>query len=621
MAVAESIKSHTKHAWWKESVVYQIYPASFLSTGSGSEPGWGDIRGITSKLDYLKHLGVDVIWISPIYKSPQVDMGYDISDYEDIDPTYGTLEDVDELIKGLKQRGMKLMMDLVVNHTSDQHRWFLDSRSRKESEYRDWYIWQPPKFDKDGNRKPPNNWGMILGEANSAWTWDEKTQEYFLALFTPEQPDLNWRNPKVREAVHNVLRFWLDRGASGFRMDVINLISKVEGYPDAKIVDLDAEYQPGYAHFANGPHLHEYLREIHDKVLSKYDTITVGEMPFVRDDNEILKVVGTDSKELNMIFIFELVDIDNIPGSFRMTLHPWKPSDIRDIMTKYQRLMLHRDGWNTLFVENHDNPRSVSRYTDDSDQYRDLSAKLLCLMQSTLSGTVYVYQGEEIGMRNLRPEVLHSEYKDIESINYWQKMKKRYPDNKDKLDHARQVLQKKARDHARTPVQWSAEPNAGFCASDVKPWMLVNPDYEAVNAEAQRTFKEEGQLSVLQYWKRALENRKKHKEVFVYGDFQLLDDQHPTIFAYKRASSNDTEAFVIVLNFSGERQEWLVPEAAKVEKWVTGTYTANAPEKATSGKIALQAWEGILGRSTCLVRECELMITRCGQGVIQPSET
>ena len=313
------------------------------------------------------------------------------------------------------------MMDLVVNHTSDQHQWFLDSASSKNSAKRDWYIWQPPKYDSDGKRCPPNNWSMILGEANSAWTWHEASQEYFLALFTPEQPDLNWRNPDVREAVHDVLRFWLDRGVSGFRMDVINLISKVEGYPDAQVVNPEVPFQPGQQHFANGPHLHEYLREINDEVLSKYDTITVGEMPFVHDEDEILKVVGADRKELNMIFIFDLVDVDNVPGSFRLTLHEWTPTDLREIITRYQRLMLDRDGWNTLFCENHDNPRSVSRYADDSDTYRHLSAKLLCLMQTTLAGTLYIYQGEELEMRNLLPSVPVDEYKDIETINYWKK--------------------------------------------------------------------------------------------------------------------------------------------------------------------------------------------------------
>ncbi|KAK3652581.1 hypothetical protein LTR56_001945 [Elasticomyces elasticus] len=592
-----TVTSNAKQAWWstyQEAVVYQIYPASFFSTGSGSEPGWGDIRGITSKLDYLKHLGVDIVWLSPIFKSPQVDMGYDISDYKDIDPRYGSLEDVDQLIKGLKDRGMKFMVDLVVNHTSDQHAWFLNSRSSKKAAKRDWYIWQPPKYDADGKRQPPNNWSMILGEANSAWTWDEETQEYFLALFTPEQPDLNWRNPEVREAVHDVLRFWLDRGASGFRMDVINLISKVEGYPDADVVDPKVPYQPGQKHFANGPHLHEYLRDINDKVLSKYDSITVGEMPFVHDEEEIMKVVGADRKELNMIFIFDLVDVDNIPGSFRLTLHEWQPKEIRNILTRYQRLMLDRDGWNSIFIENHDNPRSVSRYCDDSDEYRDLGAKLLCLMQTTLAGTLYVYQGEEIGMRNLRPEVPPEEYKDIESINYWRKMNTTYPNDDAQLKQAHHVLQRKARDHARTPVQWSADANAGFCDKDTKPWMMVNTDYETVNATVQRTYKSENNLSVLQFWKRGLANRKEHKDVFVYGDYELLDDEHESVFAYKRTGESG-EAFVTVLNFAGKDVEWTVPEKVKVEKWAAGNYTKGAPEKAFDGKVKLSPWEGLLG--------------------------
>lgn len=594
MAAAKTLATH---AWWKEAVVYQVYPSSFFSTDAGTIPGWGDIKGITAKLDYLKHLGVDVVWSSPIFKSPQVDMGYDISDYKDIDPRYGSLDDVDELFRELKKRDMKFMVDIVVNHTSDQHDWFLQSRSSKDSPYRDWYIWQPPKYDQHGNRQPPNNWSMILGEANSAWAWDEKTQEYYLALFTAEQPDLNWRNPKVREAVHDILRFWLDRGASGFRMDVINLISKVEGYPDAAIVEPDATYQPGYKHYANGPFLHEYLREMNDKVLSKYDTITVGEMPFVRDEDEILKVVGADRKELNMIFIFDVVDLDNTPGSFRMTLHDFGPKDIRDTVTRFQRLMIDRNGWNSVFIENHDNPRSVTRFADDTDQYRDLGAKLLCLMQTTLSGTLYVYQGEEIGMRNLRPEVHPEQYLDIESVNYWQKMNKLHAKNPEKIDFARLVLQRKARDHARTPVHWNNKPNAGFCAPNVKPWMMVNTDYETINVEAQLKSSNDNELSVLQFWKRGLEQRKKNKAVWVYGDFELLDDQHDSIFAYKRASRD--EAFVVALNFTGKTVEWNLPARTKVKKWVAGNYQAAAPEKKLEGVITLKPWEGILGE--CLL--------------------
>jgi len=301
-----------------------------------------------------------------------------------------------------------------------QHAWFLESRSSLSNPKRDWYIWKKPKHDEDGVRHPPNNWSMILGEKNSAWTYDEKTDEYFLALFTAEQPDLNWENPDVRAAVYDVMLFWLERGASGFRMDVINLISKDQSFPNAKVVSPEHTYQPGHEFYANGPRLHEFLKEMHEKVLSQYDTITVGEMPFVRDDKEILKVVGASTGELRMIFIFEIVDIDNGPG-YRLTLKNWDAREIKRIMNHWQRLMIDNDGWNSVFCENHDNPRSVSRYTDDSDKFRELGAILLCLMQTTLCGTLYVFQGQELGMRNFPPSWSTEEYKDIESQNYWQK--------------------------------------------------------------------------------------------------------------------------------------------------------------------------------------------------------
>lgn len=598
--MASDNNSYSTHKWWKEAVVYQVYPASFKSTGSGTEPGWGDVRGITSKLDYLKHLGVDVLWVSPIYKSPQIDMGYDISDYEDIDPRFGTLEDVDEMIKGLKERGMKLVMDFVANHTSDQHDWFLDSRSSKTSTKRDWYIWQPAKYDADGNRQPPNNWGQILGDANSAWVWDEETQEYFLALFTPEQPDLNWRNNDVRKAIHDVLRFWLERGCSGFRMDVINHISKVAGYPDAPITHPGAKYQPAYMHYSNGPHMHEYIHEMHDEVISKYDAMTVGEMPFVKEVDEIMRSVGANEHELNMIFIFAPVDIDNVPGERRLSLQPWPVDKLRRILSDWQTTMYERNGWNSLFAENHDQPRSVTRYCDDSDEWRDLGAKLLCLMQTTLGGTLYVYQGEEIGMHNVPVSWPIEEYKDIETLNYWRKVNADHPDDEKEIAWARKVIQRKARDHARTPVQWNAEANAGFCDEGTTPWMRVNDDYKTVNAAVQRSFSSSGdELSTLQYWQRGLENRKKHKEVFVYGSFELLDEKHETVFAYKRAS--ESEAFVVALNFSGKEAEWDVPAKAKVQAWVAGNYSGGKPEKGTSGKISLRPWEGVLGKSLLIM--------------------
>lgn len=354
-------------------------------------------------------------------------MGYDIADYEAIDASYGTLSDFDTLICALKKRNMKLIMDLVVNHTSEEHAWFQSSRASKSSPKRDWYIWKPARYDADGTRRPPNNWAQILGEANSAWTWDAATQEYYLALFTPEQPDLNWENPAVRAAVHAVLRFWLDRGAAGFRMDVINLISKAPTFPDAAVVVGNALFQPGDALYANGPRLHEFLQELHREVLSQYDTLTVGEMPFVRDEEEIMRVVGAERGELNMIFAFDIVDIDNAPGDFKFSLQRWDARDLKRIVSRLQRLMLERDGWNSLFLENHDQPRSVSRYTDDSDAWREYGAKMLALMQSTLAGTLFVYQGEEMGMRNVPVEWGEEEYKDVESVNFFRKYVPSHP--------------------------------------------------------------------------------------------------------------------------------------------------------------------------------------------------
>ncbi|ERF75632.1 hypothetical protein EPUS_04612 [Endocarpon pusillum Z07020] len=441
-----------RHEWWKEQTIYQIYPSSFQDSNGD---GWGDIKGITRRLDYLRELGADTLWSSPFLKSPRVDMGYDISDFKGIDPSYGTMEDVDNLLAELKKRHMRMLMDLVVNHTSDQHAWFRESRSSLKNSKRDWYIWKKPKMvGKDGTPQPPNNWSQILGEASSAWNYDEITGEYYLGLFTPEQPDLNWENPEVRQAVYDVMHFWLKKGASGFRMDVINLISKVTTYPDAeKTLGDDHEFHPGNKFFVNGPRFHEYMQEMNREVLSKYDCYTVGESPGVSDLDEILRCVEANAGELNTQFIFDLVDMDFVPGAVRMALHPWDVKRMKSIITKYQRAMIERDGWNTVFIENHDNPRSVSRFTDDSDRYRDKGAKLLALMQTTLSGTLFVYQGEEIGMRNVPKEWDIEEYKDIESINFWKKSLQKYGDDPKKMAEARDILEKKARDNSRTPMQ------------------------------------------------------------------------------------------------------------------------------------------------------------------------
>lgn len=593
-----NMSNYSTPKWWKESVIYQIYPSSFQAhPGAKNEQGvgWGTVKGITSRLDYLKSLGVDIVWTSPIYRSPQADMGYDIADYKDIDPIYGSVADVDELIAECKKRDMKLMMDLVVNHTSNMHQWFLESRSSKSNPKRDWYIWKNPKSrDEAGVTEPPNNWAQILGEANSAWTYDSETGQYYLSVFTPEQPDLNWENPEVREAVWDVMRFWLEKGVAGFRMDVINMISKVPTYPEAPIV-LDPKthkYQPGTQFFVNGPKLHDYLHEMYDQVLSKYDTITVGEMPGVDSEDEILRTVGADAKQLNMIFIFALVDIDK--PNVRMALKDWDVKEMKSIVSRWQNVMIERNGWNSVFIENHDNPRSVTRYTDDSDEWRDKCAKLLALMQTTLGGTIFVYQGEEIGIRNAPMEWDPSEYKDIETVNYWKKCENIYKDDPEKLKMGRQIIQMKARDHARTPMQWSSAPNAGFCDADVTPWMRIMDDWKTVNAKAQMEYQSEEQLSTWQFWQRGLKDRKEHADVFVYGGFEEVNKQDENVFGYVR-TSKDGEQWLVVLNFSGREQKWKVP-TKELEFWACSNYTKGRPHQPKSGEIVLRPWEGVLGK-------------------------
>jgi glycosidase len=507
------------------------------------------------------------------------------------------LADVDELIAELHKRDMKLVMDLVVNHTSDQHKWFLESRSSKTNPKADWYIWKPAKYNDKGERRPPNNWAQILGDQHSAWIWVPEREEYYLALFTPEQPDLNWENPNVRAAVHEILHFWLKRGVSGFRMDVINLISKDQRFPDAQIIDPTHEFEHGQKYYANGPRLHEYLQEVNEQVLSKYDTITVGEMPFVDDEEEVLRVVHPDRKELNMIFVFEQVTMDNAPGGRRLTWYDWKPSGLRKTMSRWQKVMIEKGGWNSLFYSNHDNPRSVTRYCNDSDENhaRELGAKLLAMNLTTLAGTIYVYQGDELGMRNFPIHWSPEEYKDIESVNYWKKMRAMHPNDEEQLGLARKVMQQKARDHSRTPMQWTSEaPNGGFCRKDVKPWMRVNDDYPMINAEAEMR-KGGEDLSTFQFWARSLENRKKHKEAFVYGAFDLIGDTSVDcpVFAYKRWSRD--ESWAVILNFLGKDVSWKLPDDVKVKQWAAGNYPGAKPNQPLSGELLLRPWEGLLG--------------------------
>ncbi|KAF2402130.1 glycoside hydrolase [Trichodelitschia bisporula] len=584
------LSPHSKPAWWKEVVVYQIYPASFNDTNGD---GCGDVPGITAKLDYLKDLGVDVVWLSPIYKSPHVDMGYDISDYETIDPRYGSLDDVDTLIAELGKRDMKLIMDLVVNHTSDQHHWFLESRSSTTNPKRDWYIWKPPRYDADGTRRPPTNWAQILDNAESAWTYDEVTDSYFLSLFTPAQPDLNWENPAVRAAVHDVLRFWLKRGVSGFRMDVINLISKIQTYPDAPIKDPESTYQMADAFFAQGPRLREFLTDMRREVLDHFDTMTVGEMPFEPSDEDIISYVNGDTGPLNMIFPFDLVTIDGVPGASKFTPFSWDARHIGRVINRLQKLMFDGNGWNSVFCENHDNPRSVTRYTDDSDETRERGAKLLALMAVGQSGTLYIYQGQELGLRNFSADWPMEEYKDIESIKYWEWAKSTFANDPAKLEEMRLGLWAKARDNSRTPMQWDGSANAGFCPEGVTPWMRVNDDYQTVNAAAQVGRSD----SVHAFWKQALKLRNQHEDLVLYGNFDLLERNSKEVVAWRRSMPG--EEWVVVMNFSGKAVTWdLSGRGVEIAEWVLGNYDGYDREKAKSGLLLLLPWEGLIGTST-----------------------
>ncbi|WP_139490842.1 glycoside hydrolase family 13 protein [Brevibacillus dissolubilis] len=517
--------------WWKESVVYQIYPRSFMDSNGD---GVGDLRGITSRLDYLKNLGIDVIWLSPVYKSPNDDNGYDVSDYQDIMDEFGTMQDWEELITEIHNRGMKLIMDLVVNHSSDEHVWFQESRKSKDNPYRDYYIWRE---GQDGHE--PNNWVSCF--SGSAWQYDEQTGEYYLHLFSKKQPDLNWENPKVRQEVYDMMKWWLDKGIDGFRMDVINFISKVEGLPDAPNHG-DSRYAWGGEFFMNGPRIHEFLQEMNREVLSKYECMTVGEMPGVTPDEAVL-YTADDRHEVNMVFQFEHMDLDSGPGG-KWDLKPWTLHGLKDTMSKWQRELNGR-GWNSLYLNNHDQPRLVSRFGDDQ-RYRLESAKMLATFLHMMQGTPYVYQGEEIGMTNVRFETIE-EYQDIETLNmYREKRAEGVPH-----EQLMKSIYVKGRDNARTPVQWDDSANAGFTTGT--PWLKVNPNYTEINAKQAIN----DPNSVYNYYRQLIQLRKQH-EVIVYGDYELILPDHEQIYAYTRTLGN--EKLLVICNFFGGEPVFTLPE-------------------------------------------------------------
>ena len=520
-----------ERAWWKEAVVYQIYPRSFQDSNGD---GIGDIRGITSRMDYLKELGIDVIWLSPVYESPNDDNGYDISNYQGIMKEFGTMEDFDEMLRTAHEKGIKLVMDLVVNHTSDEHPWFVESRKSRENPYRDYYIWREPK---DG--KEPNNWGSCF--SGSAWQYDEKTEMYYLHLFSKKQPDLNWDNPKVREEVFEMMNWWLDKGVDGFRMDVISLISKKPDLPDG---------EPGingYASFnepANGPHVHEYLREMRRKVLNRADTLTVGECSGVTLE-EAKKYASSDNSELSMVFQFEHMDVDS-DGSNKWTDKKMDLRDMKAVLTKWQK-GLEGIAWNSLFWQNHDQPRCVSRYGND-DVYRERSAKMLATCLHMMQGTPYVYQGEELGMTNVPFESVE-DFRDLDSINaYHELVEDKKVFSREEMLH---YLRYKSRDNARTPFQWDDGENAGF--TEGEPWIMVNPNYNEINAKEQR----EREDSVFRYYQKLIRLRKENL-VIVYGSYDLLLPDSREIYAYTRTLGE--EKLLVLCNYSAEEQQVESPE-------------------------------------------------------------
>lgn len=519
-------------AWWKESVVYQIYPRSFNDSNGD---GIGDIQGITEKLDYLKDLGVDVIWLSPVYKSPNDDNGYDISDYKDIMDEFGTMEDWEELLDEMHKRDMKLIMDLVVNHSSDEHQWFLESKKSKDNPYRDYYMWHP---GKDG--KEPNNWESNF--SGSAWQYDETTEEYYLHLFSKKQPDLNWENPKLRQEVYDMMKWWLDKGIDGFRMDVINFISKVPGLPDAPNPE-GKKYVSGGEYYMNGPRIHEFLGEMNKEVLSKYDIMTVGEMPGV-DVEEAKNYTSPERNELQMVFQFEHMGLDNGPEG-KWDLRPLKLEDLKENLSKWQK-GLHGVGWNSLYWNNHDQPRIVSRFGNDKE-HRVVSAKMLGTCLHMMQGTPYIYQGEEIGMTNVKFDSI-DEYKDIEILNMY---KEKVVEGDADPQEVMESIYVKGRDNARTPFQWNNSENAGF--TNGEPWIKVNPNYKNINAEQAVADQE----SIYHYYRKLIELRKKHK-IIVYGDYELILPEHDKIFAYTRTFEG--EKLLVVCNFSEEIVEFKLPE-------------------------------------------------------------
>ena len=550
--------------WWKESVVYQIYPRSFYDSNGD---GIGDLPGVIEKLDYLHKLGVDVIWLSPVYQSPNDDNGYDISDYYNIMEEFGTLKDWEVLIEEMHKRNMKLVMDLVVNHTSDEHEWFVEARKSKDNPYRDYYIWRPPFEGKTLEGKEPTDWKSYF--SGPTWEFDQPSGDYYLHLYSKKQPDLNWENENMRQEIYEMMKFWLDKGVDGFRMDVINMISKIECLPSYEA------YEKGEANFApfrpNADHVHDHLKEMYEEVLSKYDIMTVGECPSVTTEQAKL-YTGEDRKELNMIFQFEHMGIDKEKGKSKWDLKKFTLLDLKENLTKWQKA-LENDGWNSLYWNNHDQPRVVSRFGNDTT-YRKPSAKMLATLLHMMKGTPYIYQGEEIGMTNVAFETI-DEYEDIETVNmYQERVHEQGYDPKEVM----KAIYARGRDNARTPVQWNNNEHGGFTTGT--PWLKVNPNYQEINVEEALDDPD----SIFYYYQKLIQLRKQH-DIIVYGNYDLILEDDEQIFAYTRTLKD--EKLLVINNFYENVADFSLPEELKKyeKEFLIGNYENSDREDISSMKL------------------------------------
>ena len=541
--------------WWKEAVAYQIYPRSFMDSNND---GIGDLRGIISKLDYLKELGIDVIWICPMYKSPNDDNGYDISDYQDIMSDFGTMDDFNELLSEIHKRNMKIIIDLVINHTSDEHPWFIESRSSKENPKRDWYIWRKGKDNKE-----PNNWESIF--KGSAWEYDENSKEYYLHLFSKKQPDLNWKNEDMRNEIYKMINWWIDKGIDGFRVDAISHINKEDGLADMDNPD-NLKYVPSFDKHMNVNGIHEYLKELKENTFSKYDIMTVGEANGVKAEQAI-DWVGENDGKFNMLFQFEHIDLWN-SSEFNLP-------NLKKVWNRWQ-VNLEDDGWNALFIENHDITRVVSAWGDDT-RFLNESAKALGLLYFMHKGTPFIYQGQEIGMTNVKFNDI-SEYDDIRSINEYNQLISQGMSKKDALEN----IWNTSRDNTRTPMQWDDSMNAGFSKSN-NPWIHVNPNYRDINVKEQL----EDSNSILNFYKKMIKTRKSN-DCLIYGKYNLILEDDTNIFAYERILND--EKFLIICNLKSEHSKYEYdPITLKYENLILSNYDVDDNEDLN--KILLRPWE------------------------------